>query len=252
MIEPVVKSSTLTEKVLDSIRTAIVSGSWSPGERHSMKEVAAVLDVSRTPVREALLKLADAGLIAFEPNVGFVVLRRTPSQIAEIFHLRLLLEVPAVELTASTNDPRIVSELREEIAQMWAAASVDDAVGFMRHDRRFHDLAVGGAGNTRLVTIVQSLRDATSTLGASTVHRSRSLSDIASEHQPIMDAIENHEPEEAANALRAHLLMTGTLLLRDAAPLSTPDNGGMSPIAQRLWESLQLASLVDATEPASG
>jgi DNA-binding GntR family transcriptional regulator len=240
-MDPVVKFSTLTDQVLISLRGAIVSGSWTAGELHSVKEVAALLGVSRTPVREALLQLADSGLIAFERNVGFRVLRSTPAQIAEIFHLRLLLEVPAIELAARAPDEATVAALRSEISAMWETAAKEDEPGFMKHDRRFHEVAIAGAGNERLVVMVQRLRDATAMLGASTVHRSRELSDIAFEHKPILEAFEQKDPAGAASALRRHLIHTASLLLSSSHAEESASERQLATRAPQLWMSLGLA-----------
>lgn len=239
-MDPLIKSSTLADQVLASLRGAIVSGSWSSGALHSVNEVASLLGVSRTPVREALLQLADSGLIAFERNVGFRVLRSTPAQIAEIFHMRLLLEVPAVELAARAPSEATINDLKAATAEMWDAAARDDEPAFMEHDRQFHEVLIAGAGNARLVATVRRLRDATSMLGASTVHHSRSLADVVLEHTPILEAFEIPDPSAAAGALRQHLIHTGTLLLT-VAHEETASTQDASPRSPQLWASLGLA-----------
>jgi DNA-binding GntR family transcriptional regulator len=199
--------------VLVSVRTLITSGRWAPGEIHSVSEVAGLCGVSRTPAREALLKLADAGLISFEPNVGFRVQGSSPKALAEIFHLRILLEAPAVRLTAVAPSEAVLHRLREASALMQAAAQESDEARFMRHDCEFHAAAISGSGNDRLAETVQQLRDATMALGASTVEHSRTLGDILAEHAPIQAAIEARDPVSAEAALVRHLERTGALLL---------------------------------------
>jgi DNA-binding GntR family transcriptional regulator len=234
-VREVVKSSTLTNQVQTLMHNAIASGEWVAGELHSVNEVAKEFGVSRTPVREAALQLANVGLVAFERNVGFRVLRRTPMQIVEIFHLRLLLEVPAVKLTARRKDAAAIKAMRAEFKQMWAVAKAEDEAEFMRHDRAFHDAAISGAGNRRLIDTVQGLRYATGLLGASTT-RTRSLSDIAREHRPILNAIAAGDEASAAETMREHIIHTGTLLL--AASLRSGDGASELGEAAELWQAV--------------
>ncbi|MEJ7757921.1 MAG: GntR family transcriptional regulator [Nocardioidaceae bacterium] len=87
-------ATNLTQQVAAAVRDAIGSGELRTGDLYSVQQIADRLDVSRTPVREALLGLADAGLVRFERNRGFRVIRHDPHQIAEMFAMRILLEVP--------------------------------------------------------------------------------------------------------------------------------------------------------------
>ncbi|MER7504359.1 GntR family transcriptional regulator [Nonomuraea pusilla] len=210
-------TSTLTDQVFESVRRAIHSGELRPGQLYSVYQLAAELKVSRTPVREAMLRLAEAGLVRFERSRGFRVLRSDPKEIAEVFHLRLLLEVPAARLAAHRRDPALLQAMRAELEEMREAAAAHDEPRFMRHDAAFHRLLLQGGRNGKLVGIVDNLRDATITLGASTVDRSRSLPDIAREHEPILAALEAGDAEAVAAAMRSHIGHTGELLLAQAA-----------------------------------
>jgi DNA-binding GntR family transcriptional regulator len=221
----VVGTSSLTEQVVQAVREAIHTGELRPGELYSVYQLAERLRVSRTPVREAMVRLAEAGMIQFERSRGFRVLRRDPKEIAEVFHLRLLLEVPAARLAARRTDESLLGTLRTELQAMRDAAADHDEQRFMRHDRAFHALLLASGANRKLVEVVANLRDATMALGASTVDRSRSLADIADEHDPILTALATRDPVAAAKAMRAHIAHTGELLLRQAAAEngSTPD-----------------------------
>ncbi|GAA4562242.1 GntR family transcriptional regulator [Planotetraspora kaengkrachanensis] len=210
-------TSSLTEQVIESVREAIHSGELRPGELYSVYRLAAQLNVSRTPVREAMLRLAEAGMVRFERSRGFRVLRRDPREIAEVFHLRLLLEVPAARIAAGRADPALIEAMRAELDAMRAAAGDHDEPRFMRHDRAFHELLLTAGANRKLVSVAGNLRDATMTLGASTVDRSRTLADIAAEHEPILTAVEAGDADATGRAMRSHLAHTGELLLAQAA-----------------------------------
>src|SRR5690606_20505305 len=169
------------------VRTAIRNRELEPGRLYSAYQIADRLGVSRSPVREALLRLAESGLVRMERNRGFRIVVPAAREIAEIFALRLLLEVPATRRAAQRATPELLGRLREELAAMDAARRDRDEVRFMEHDRRLHDHILTAAGNRRLATTVDRLRESTRMLGASTVDRSRGLGDIHAEHIPIVE-----------------------------------------------------------------
>ena len=227
---PLAGPASLTDQVVESVRRAILHGDLAPGRLYSAYQLADELGISRSPVREALLRLAETGMVRLERNRGFRVVVPEAREIAEIFHLRLLLEVPAVGRVAATASPALVEALRDELAEMRTAAAVHDETLFMRHDQRLHDLILTASGNTRLAAHIGGLRDLTRLLGASTVDRSRTLEDIGAEHEPIVAAIAAGDPDAARTAMAAHITHTGRLLVAQAVA------GDADPEA--LWASV--------------
>jgi DNA-binding GntR family transcriptional regulator len=206
-------SRSLADQVAAAIRDGVRRGWLVPGTLYSAYRLADDLGVSRSPVREALLRLAETGMVVLERNRGFRVHRPAPREIAEVFHLRLLLEVPVVERVASAPPPGLVDALYEELEAMAEAADAGDEGVFMAHDQLLHDLVLSAGGNRRLAASIAHLREVTRLLGASTVGQSRDLAAIADEHRPIVRSIEAHDPAGAVSAMRAHLEHTGRLLL---------------------------------------
>jgi DNA-binding GntR family transcriptional regulator len=222
-MKPLAPAASLADQVAASIRAAVQAGTLQPGRLYSAYQMADHLGVSRSPVREALMRLAEAGMVEFERNRGFRIVIPQPRDIAEVFHLRLLLEVPAVRRVASDATPELVSALRTELAEMRRAADEHDETLFMRHDQRLHDLILGTAGNARLLRLIDNLRDTTRYLGASTVDRSRTLHDIYAEHVPIVDAIVDADPAAAGASMSRHVTHTGKLLVAQAAAEAAAD-----------------------------
>jgi DNA-binding GntR family transcriptional regulator len=214
-----VDRSTLTTRALEALRAAIVDGRLGAGERYSVAQLAERFGVSRTPVREALLVLERQGVVRFERNRGVRVLETTAHDLEEVFALRLLLEVPATRRACELLSEDDLAALAHELAAMAALAEEGDEGAFMAHDKRFHEVILRGSGNRRLTTIVSQLRDLVRFRGASTVGRSRDLQAILSEHVVILDALRARDSAAAADAMRAHLLETGRLLLaQESAP----------------------------------
>lgn len=201
------------EAVVAAVRQAIDDGTMKPDVRYSVYQLAESLGVSRTPVREALMRLEEVGLIEFQARQGFRILLPRADDIADIFAVRLALELPAVRRVAELGAPEALIRQRE---LMRAAAAAGDEPLFMQHDHRLHDLILELAGNERSRRIVRGLRETTRLLGASTAEQTRTLVDIDAEHEPVIDAICAGRPDEAVEAMRAHLVYTAKLLVGQA------------------------------------
>ena len=225
-------AASLTDQAVAAIRQAVHDGTLQPGRLYSAYQIASYLGVSRSPVREALMRLKEAGLVAFERNRGFRIVLPGPQEIAELFQLRLLLEVPAARRAALQASAGLAVELGAELTQMRTAARGHDETVFMRHDQRLHHLILAAAGNSRIAGLVDNLRDVTRLLGASTVGRSRDLDAIANEHVPILDTIAAGDVNAAGEAMAHHVSHTGHLLVAQAVAAA---GGPVS--ADELWES---------------
>jgi DNA-binding GntR family transcriptional regulator len=211
----------LMNKVGDALRSAILSGELVAGRLYSVQDLAEVLGVSRTPVREALIRLASKGMVRFERNRGVRILQSTPADLEEVFELRLLLEVPAARLAVARMQEADVVELRKCVDAMMSAAQAGDERSMMEQDRRFHAVILKAAGNERLAAFVDSLRDLVLTRGVSTAGTSRTLHDIANEHVPILERFEARDADGVASAMHAHVLHTARLLIKQEFDAST-------------------------------
>ncbi|GAA3842664.1 MULTISPECIES: GntR family transcriptional regulator [Amycolatopsis] len=210
----------LAGKILDELKSAIVNGELVAGSLYSVHDLAERLGVSRTPVREALIQLAERGMVRFERNRGVRILQTSLHDLEEVFAIRLLLEVPATHRAVTQRTAAWVKELGAQLKAMRAAAEKRDEATFMAADRRFHEIINEASGNVRLARYIDSLRDMVLLRGASTVDTSRSLSDILAEHEEIFALIEAGKADEAAESMRAHLLNTARLLIGQEAAAS--------------------------------
>lgn len=209
--------TTTTDRVFASLRESIVTGEFPAGSLHSIYRLADLLGVSRTPVREAVLRLADVGLVTIERNRGVRIRGVTVADVQAVFEVRLLIEVPATAYAAAHAGPDDVAALRREVDGMRAGAEAGDETGFTAHDRALHHAIAEVLGNPRLQQEIGALRDSIQTRGASTLHRSRGMTEILDEHVPIVDAIAARDPHDAADRMRQHLVHTATLLMRQVA-----------------------------------
>ena len=218
-LEPLAAPQTLAAHTRHAVLAAIADGRLEAGGRYSVAQLAEQLGISRTPVREALLVLEREGRVRFERNKGVRVLETTAVDVAEVFELRLLLEVPATARACGIVE---TGALQAELDGMGEAARAGDEAAFMDRDERFHELILLAAGNRRLAAIVGGLRDTVRGRGASTVGRSRSLDEIQAEHGAILDALRAGDGDRAGAAMRYHLRRTGDLLAAQYGGGPTP------------------------------
>jgi DNA-binding GntR family transcriptional regulator len=111
-MERLAQTASVNTRVLSSLRAAVITGELAPGSLYSVQTLADQLGVSRTPVREALIKLAQQGMVRFERNRGVRVLLTSLHDLEEVFALRLLLEPPAVQRAVTRLDAAHRRELR--------------------------------------------------------------------------------------------------------------------------------------------
>ncbi|GAA3534939.1 hypothetical protein AFL01nite_07070 [Aeromicrobium flavum] len=208
---------TATDRVFALLRERIVGGDLAAGSQHSIYRLSEQLDVSRTPVREAVLRLADLGLVEIERNRGVRIRGVTVADVREVFELRLLLEVPAAAAAARRADPGLRRALAANVAATRRHADAGSEADFSRVDRDFHALVASASRNPRLDAEVARLRDSIQARGVSTFGRSRPLAEVVAEHAPVAEAIAAAEPEAAAARMADHLRHTGTLLMGQVA-----------------------------------
>ena len=204
-----------TARATEGLREAILRGELAPGERLGEVETAARLAVSRTPVREALSRLAAEGLVEQAPGRGARVSSWTPDALREVFALRLLLEPHAVHLAVTRMDAATLGELDRLAEAMLVESDLDALVGL---NHCFHDLLVQTAGSAPLATALTSVTHAA--VVSRNFHRYRpdALARSLAHHVEIVAAARAGQPEWAAAVMRSHLHNARVTMLDDATP----------------------------------
>lgn len=227
---------TMATQVMNHVRDAIQAGEMSTEEWYSVYKIAEELGVSRSPVREGLLRLEEAGVIEFVRNRGFRVIQPEPADVAEIFALRLAIEPAAAARAARYIDGEGIGKLKEMLTAMEAAMHAGDEQTFFQWDQQLHDAIVLAGNARRARAILDTLRTHTRLLSDSTVREYRSLAQVYSEHLPIVDALEHGLADAAHKHMAAHITATGRLLLKQNIRRVHPELDDDSP---------ELGSLVD-------
>jgi DNA-binding GntR family transcriptional regulator len=202
-----------TEAVLDAIKRAILAGELRPGQSLVETELAQLLGVSKTPVREALKTLAGAGLVTMSAYRGATVRAIDPASAAAIYDLRLLLEPEAVRRAvgrgAAEASPVQASPIQASWASAHAALTASDAATDQAQrslaNREFHRALYLACGNSLLVKTLDDLRDQTALVSALSWEQAPSWQQEAAEHQAILAAARRGAATEAAALLRSHI-----------------------------------------------
>ncbi|WP_433832440.1 GntR family transcriptional regulator [Actinoplanes sp. CA-015351] len=203
----------LADAVAVAVLDGVAAGELVPGVTYSVYQLAELLGVSRSPAREGLLRLAEAGLVEIRRNRGFQVLPPQAHDIEEIIGIRLALEPPAAGLAASQGSAEQHAAIRSTLAAMATAAIAGDEASFWPADRALHDLLLHAAGRPRTAAIIERLRGTTALLGPPTTASGRTLSEIHAEHEPVVRAVLARDGQAAEIAMRAHLEATRSLLV---------------------------------------
>ncbi|MEV5845385.1 GntR family transcriptional regulator [Streptomyces sp. NPDC051985] len=203
----------LQERAYTFLRDAIISGELKDGSQHSIYRLAEQLEISRTPVRDAVIQLAESGFVTVERNRGFRVHGPTVERLRDIFELRLLLEVPAAFHAATHGGAELRAKLRAATSGMTATLAQGDTGGYLLHDRAFHEHIASAVGNQRLSLTLDSLREVVRDPGGYSNFGVRGPDTIIEEHAAIAHAIAEGDPKKSAEAMRDHLVRTGTVLM---------------------------------------
>lgn len=159
------RSPSLCEMALDEIRRAIVDGTIELGEHLSEAKVSARLGLSKTPVREAMQELRREGLVQIHPQSGTRVFKPTENELADIFDMRILLELGAAQRLFDSNRDKTAKLMAAIVADMECAVAQQDYTGYRQMDSDFHKCIISGSENPLikkayepLSTIVNALR----------------------------------------------------------------------------------------------
>lgn len=187
------------ERLCEEIR----SGALRPGARLTETEIAERLEISRTPVREAIRRLEAEGLVEHEPRTGAVVRRLDYPEIMELYEMRSVLEGTAARLAARAASPVELEELQSINDEMARAAG--DAAALVRLNGQFHARLKDAARNRFLLRSSASVENTLLILGPSSMERPERAKEAVGEHQAVLDALAARDGAAAEQAMRHHM-----------------------------------------------
>jgi DNA-binding GntR family transcriptional regulator len=195
----------LRDRVLEQVRSEIVTGRSAPGTMYSVPSLASELGVSTTPVREALLELANHGMIVPMRNRGFKVQAVSLEELENLFELRELLERFAVVNVAKgrLKDPEELRKLADAVA---AAAKARDVGDYFKTDRAFHEALVSRVGNPRLTKTIMDLRDDMRLYGIDSAEGEERQRASVKEHYELINLAVKGETKAIGSLITNHIM----------------------------------------------
>lgn len=205
----------LNQIIYEGLRTAIISGIIPIGERINEKHYAECLNVSRTPIREALRRIQEEEIVEYIPNYGIVVRRINLEDVHEIYQLRV-----ALDILASVNAMKLMSEedfrvMEDLLDRTDALHAQNDVQGVIDLSREFNNLIYRFARMPRLEIIQNRLRDYVCRFRDISLKADDRRGLAVNEHRLIYRCLLNKETEQLELVIREHLTLSKSFILHE-------------------------------------
>ncbi|PWC74975.1 GntR family transcriptional regulator [Azospirillum sp. TSH64] len=204
-VRPPRRAATVASRIYRDLRGEIVSLKRKPGDAIAEKQIAESYGVSRTPVREAVLKLADEGLIEIFPQSGTFVSRIPLDALPEAFAIRKALEEATVRYAAARASRSQIAALRANLELQREMQETANYEGFHQADEAFHALIAEIAGYPGFWTLIQQTKVQIDRYRLLTLPVRGRIAEVIAEHTAILDAMAANDPAAAIKALDDHL-----------------------------------------------
>lgn len=204
------KRPSAVDRAYDWLRDQLLARRVAPHDVITEAQVADAVGVSRTPVREALIRLEGEGFLRLLPKRGALILPVTAEETADVLETRGLVETYAVAQAIARPPADLLDRLAGHLAQMRSAAATGDTREYVEADRAFHAAIVAATGNGILIALYRSLRDRQLRMGVTNLSDTAGVStqrmaSTIDEHAAILDALRAGDATAAAAAVSAHL-----------------------------------------------
>ena len=195
----------LRDVVFNTLRQAIITGEFAPGERLMEIALANRLGVSRTPVREAIRKLELEGLVVMIPRKGAEVAKITEKDLRDVLEVRSSLEELAAELAAERMNDEVKEKLEKALKEFEEAIESDDNAAIADSDVDFHDVIFEATGNARLIQIINNLREQMYRYRLEYVKDTEYHTVLLNEHRELAKAMVEGRKEDARKIMKRHI-----------------------------------------------
>jgi DNA-binding GntR family transcriptional regulator len=220
------KSATLREQVFDALLSELKNGDFSPGTRITEQGLAKRLEVSRTPIREALGQLTRQGVLHVRRGGGYVVPSPTVEQIRQIIAVRGLLEPPALRMAAEEYGPDEIQVISKAIKAEAAAVSKVDPGLFARANEEFRHAVFDRLANVALSTLIKQFDSHLHFIRAVTLKDTSLRREIVERQTKIRDALQRGDGDRAETLWRGYLKFTEEVLTQTLRQINTSSPKG--------------------------
>jgi len=205
----------LREVVYDRLKKGIQRGDFKAGDRLIEQRLAEGLGVSRTPIREAISRLEQDGLVYKIPQGGAVVKGTTKEEIDEIFGIRAVLESYAASLATKQVDDGVLSRLQKIIDRSQQALERGDVDGFIRLNTKFHEMIYRASHSDKLYQIISNLRDYFYKYRVFILKMEGMPQVSLQDHRRMLQAMREKDSKKVEELVREHILRGKESLLKE-------------------------------------
>lgn len=206
------RPESLRAQAIAQIGEAIVTGQLAPGSLHSEQSLAADMSISRTPVREALLHLADNDLVEFVRQRGARVTKLAAEMLGDVFEARMAIESYCVFLLAAQPPKELLAALDAALRREQAAIDANDHPRWVEANMEFHTILVRGMENAQLDKTMANLAGHSMRIGYHMIASKERMCESLAQHRGIFEAIRAGEQDRARSLVINHLYVC-TLLV---------------------------------------
>lgn len=199
------RPKSLTDHVTDEIRRWVITGKLAFGEKLSEGKIAKVLDVSRTPVREAINRLETERLLTVEPQRGSFVFSIEKSDLAKLCDARICMEAYALETGIAENPEQLHHSLTTCLENMSLAREAGDDAHYLDLDADFHQRIIHSANNPFIADAYQTIAPRMAALRHRLGQHPEHMEKSYREHQALCTAVGNRDLKGALNILASHI-----------------------------------------------
>ncbi|WP_449620984.1 GntR family transcriptional regulator [Robertmurraya sp. Marseille-Q9965] len=221
MVDVIKKQVPLKTQVYEFLKEQIIVGRIKPGERLIEEKVSEDLQVSRSPIREAIRMLEKDGLLVVKPSGGVTVAKPTIDDFRHLYECRVEMEPLAAYYAAIRRSKEQLEVIRGNLLLQMGKTTENKNLKNV-HDANvyFHESIVAGSKNPFLVSMLAQLRGVNSFYRKSIVEENpRHVEEATQEHEQIFKAIENQDAEEARRLMKAHIESDFNLFMKDTKQL---------------------------------
>ena len=195
----------LRELVFTTLRQAILKGELQPGERLMEIQLAEKMGVSRTPIREAIRKLANEGLVTMIPRKGAIVAGISEKMLRDVLRVRMVLEKMAYEYAFENITDEAIEDLKAAERGFEAAVESNDLVGIAEADEKFHFIIYEAAGNDKLMEILTTLKENMYRYRMEYAKNRDIRTDLIEDHRAIVETLAERDAESGLKLVENHI-----------------------------------------------
>jgi DNA-binding GntR family transcriptional regulator len=207
------KHLTLRERILETIRDAIMAGTLKPGEKVAEPELASRFGISRTPIREAFRQLESEGYLTVIPRKGALVAAFSPKDVEEFYAIKSILEGYAARKACIRLSTREINKLEAINEKLREIANEGDVRHFFKVHNSFHELFIKGAGNEKLAEMIGALVKKFQRLRLASLSKPGRMKISVEEHEKIIEAFRGRNEAMAEMLVQKNAEYGGKVLM---------------------------------------